>query len=829
MRKSLLPLAMLCGATPSSWGGEYESARFGFRLEYPAGWTAREVEASDRSLHLVLDLDGSKPTVQLSVQVRPGGGDPVASRDEAVRAARARSEWSNVDALEVRLGGQRTPGLRGELRTESAVYAAQLAYVAANGLSYTLQSAAPRDEFERQRRAFDRVWAGFELRTPAPETAGLGRLESLAARCGSEIGWASSWKDAADRARRERKPVLVSARVYPGFQLSDDLMSGPYMDPDIVELVNERFVALRYTPGMDAPFVAPKVYGLSGTTFGTAVLLVAPDGKVLREHWVPTWDFLATAARELSPGPVPQRGTGRAEQARAHLRRGDLEAARQVLASATTPEELLVRADIARRARDGATALADLALARAADPATAGTDAIDLLEASVLLRVGRAGEAERLLVRLAGADGPLRPEALWRLGHVRRVIAGAEAAAAVWNELIDAAPESRWAWQAAATLTSTAWTMGVSGRVEWPTPEALAAFVLAPSEPLAPAKAARAAREALRWLLDRQLDEGSWASPRAVSRQPGLPPDDIALATSAICATALLPHREDPAVRTALARAIACIERDYASMRAGAPEIFFMDYGVWSRAALLTLFSGARTAGLMEEDRFAPLARVLIEEMGSKQRRGGGWSYYMKRDLGATASDEQSISFVTGAAVHALLDARAAGAEVPERMLKAALDCLERMRNADGSFEYMQAPEATAAARRGVDPGAAGRNPACAAALHRGGRGGSDLVRAALEVYAEHKSGLTRELGKALMHTGPSGQGSHYVLFDLAGVAGAIGQLPRADRARHRTILLEELLLARTADGGFLDNPLLGTACGTAFALIAFDRLGVQP
>jgi len=75
------------------------------------------------------------------------------------------------------------------------------------------------------------------------------------------------------------------------------------------------------------------------------------------------------------------------------------------------------------------------------------------------------------------------------------------------------------------------------------------------------------------------------------------------------------------------------------------------------------------------------------------------------------------------------------------------------------------------------------------------------------------------------MHCGMEGEGSHYLFFDYAWCAEAYATLDKGRRQGMRKPLLDQILGARTDAGGYVDNPLIGEAFGTAAALWAFQRL----
>ena len=90
--------------------------------------------------------------------------------------------------------------------------------------------------------------------------------------------------------------MLVLVWRYGKFKIPEYTRSTVFMHEGVVELVNERFVALRLDNKMDAPFRSQEIYGMSATTFGAAILLVTHEGKVVREtqslHPEAIYDFL---------------------------------------------------------------------------------------------------------------------------------------------------------------------------------------------------------------------------------------------------------------------------------------------------------------------------------------------------------------------------------------------------------------------------------------------------------------------------------------------------------------------------------------------------------
>src|SRR5262245_24409550 len=133
------------------------------------------------------------------------------------------------------------------------------------------------------------LWASLSLvcllapGSTSAQEADRAVLTEVASHCGEELRWAADWKEAASRAQAEAKPVLAVAWMFDLFQVVDGARSDFAVDLDVIALVNERFVPLYLSRKTDVPFAAQASYGISGTALGAALLVVAPDGRVLSE------------------------------------------------------------------------------------------------------------------------------------------------------------------------------------------------------------------------------------------------------------------------------------------------------------------------------------------------------------------------------------------------------------------------------------------------------------------------------------------------------------------------------------------------------------------
>ncbi|MBK8979902.1 MAG: hypothetical protein IPM29_28730 [Planctomycetes bacterium] len=830
-------LAFLAPAgAQSRTDAEYVSERWGFRVIRPGpGWTIVERETSgDREwCRIDLTLGNVEGIVGARVSVTSHtDGDATSIQRESAESARRRQNVSDVRLVEVPIGDRSAPGIDLRYRDpDLGEYRLRQFYVVREGLRYTLQCHAPAGQFDEREHEFARFLASFELQPLCEELVDRARLESLVARCGSEIDWAASWAAASARAASGQRPVLVLVRRYPGFAIPDEMRIGPFMDRDIVELVQERFVALRLEDGMPAPFRGQSSYGMSGTTFGNALLVVSPAGEVLRETHTPNvaacYDFLVESLAHLPgfPGSPEPEGLSCIERAERALRRGELAAAADLCAKPSTAREHLALAGVHRRQRNTAAALAELARARTVRDEATDLQRLRLDEAWLELRAGDPATARASLVAPAGdsPDAETAREAEFLTAICSLAEGNWDAGFARLRGIVAEHPDARWAWSAAAILASPTLDRTRPLPARWPD-EQLVAELRTPPPAASGAPLADVARDALAFLLAAQRPEGSWISPTELQGvRAGSNPFVVAI--TALAGRALLQRREAEGATAGAERALGFVLAAQTHMKTSPPRVTFMDYTVWSESLALWFLADCIDAGVGDAAAARAVMREKVGVLAGKQRPSGGWSYYVTADLAREAAvPAQAMSFTTAAVVIGLCRARDAGVAVEQLVVDAALDCLERGRNENGAFDYLIG-STPGAGRTGV-AGAAGRGPLCELALLRGGRGSLDALRRALAAFAEHRASFDKELGKVLMHAGPDGQGCHYLFFDYATAATAVAALPEPERAHHREWLLELVLPARSVDGGFRDTPINGWAFGTAMALTALFELG---
>ncbi|MEM6673970.1 MAG: hypothetical protein AAF726_14085 [Planctomycetota bacterium] len=797
----------------------------GFSFDVPAdGWSADRRDGNS----FVAQPDGSGGRVGITIYWLPleDGIDAEAASERTILSTRSRSEAGAVERLvSTEIDGRPAAGFDLEWETEAVGQVRiRQRHVVGDDLRYVVQSHAPIDSWGQYEGGLERIVASFRMTEVVASDEE--RIGALAQRCGSEIDWEPDWQAAAARAVADERPILVVLRSYPGFDLPDTTRYGTFMDEEVIALVGARVVPVRLSAHQPSPLRDPAVYGLSPTTFGVALILCEADGTVVADtprtepEAVHLWLRTALTSTRTQDVARPEDPVAAARFA---LDRGELERAEASLSKVrrkTATGELL-RARLALVRRDGAAAMEALASAEQIDPATAGE--VACMRAEVLLRDRRFDEARDALAASAQSES-VDPRALFLASQAEAGSAGIDAARPLRERLAREFPESRWGWLAAAYLELEPILRASEDRkpLGWPREEVLD-LVLEPVRAPLPARSAkRAEAEAVAWLLAHQRSDGSWPSPTEFSRPDETPPELIATAINALATRALL--QRGARYERAASRGLAFLIRMDALRRADPPPVLYMDYTAWAAWAQLELVADALEAGVDDEEALRRWGAHLVQDLETRVRANGGWSYYVSGDAAGEQRVEQSISFTTAAVAVGLCRASAVGIEVPEGLVDGALDCLEEMRGDDGLFAYMLRYPGGAQTRSAA-PGAAGRGPACELALFRGGRVPAERLEGALALFDQNAWALAGEVGKALMHAGADSQGCHYPFFDYLMAARAARATGGRVLSEHRAKILELVLDARLADGSFQDTPILGRPFGTAAALLTLAAL----
>jgi hypothetical protein len=836
---------------PSSYQERFEAVDAGFAIQTPEeSWGLTTQPGPYGISALTMGPKGAAGKIQLSIQVSLATTSDMAGlvelRDSLLEQIKAVPGIRGARTFSFELGDLSLAGLRVAQESGGIVYAVRQLYVVSQGLQYKIQYHAPKSDFGQLEPLFEEALKSFVVRPLSQRALEDGRVASLAARCGSEVPRFDDWDLVVKRAKAEGKLILVTIDAVSGFDVGDQMGRGPFMNPDVVRLIDHYFLVLRWRKGMGAPFENPEVFGLSSSTFGTGMLVVTPQGEVLKQIYAlrgtAVYDVLLETVGEQPDlrRPDAASAASRQETIELLLHSGQLEEAEARLTetpvSVDPVAEAVLNSELGRLQRNAPEALMKLdeVLALPIEDqriSEVSRHQLLLLKARLLMLSGVADEAEDALQFLISTEsdihGEYQAEALLLKGALRYQAEDQVEAERLFKRLINEYADSRWAWHAAGILLGPAWKLNIYPNLSW-APASQRRLISLPELAANGSRgidSAHMIESAADYLLASQQAGGSWITLTAYGADPEVD-DDFDLAATAIGGRALLRLEGRPEARAAAERALEWMHGRRAKLELMAkPPVVFMDYAVWSRSYAVFFLADCLESGLGDEENNRRLLDGYVEDLVQRQQENGGWSYYLSGSIGGAAVP-QSISFTTATVVLALERAAELGFTLADGVLSRGLDCLEAMRSPQQTFGYfLRGKDAKRGERTGAGiEGAAARGPVCSLALLRGEREAEEAVQVPLQLYVQNLSGFGEQRRKALMHAGAHTQGSHYLLYDYSTAAEALAELGRdglSSKLRkkvHATIMFE-LRACRNQDGSYLDNPLIGADVGTGLAL----------
>jgi hypothetical protein len=353
-----------------------------------------------------------------------------------------------------------------------------------------------------------------------------------------------------------------------------------------------------------------------------------------------------------------------------------------------------------------------------------------------------------------------------------------------------------------------------------------------PAEAPGDAEVRAAIDRGIAFLLRDQNADGSWGGPRNKTMTDSFANYEThrswTVATTGLACMALLEEPRGPEAEAAAVRGL-----DYLAAHAklGRPADWDIDntWGfVYGLHGLARALGTPRLAGSPRRGAWKDGAAECIRGLERYQTPEGGWAYYASREA-AWRPAGMSTSFQTAAAVLALLDAKAAGIEVPEKVLAAAVKAVRHCRLPSGAYTYGIDAISQPGWAEGINQvkGSLSRIQVCNLALHRAGAGvGVDELRRGLEGFFRDHRFLDAGLRKPIPHEAYYQVAAYFYLFGHYYAAQTLDALPAEERAAHAKRLRPEVLKTQEPDGGFWDFWISGhtKAYGTAFAVMALGR-----
>jgi hypothetical protein len=389
--------------------------------------------------------------------------------------------------------------------------------------------------------------------------------------------------------------------------------------------------------------------------------------------------------------------------------------------------------------------------------------------ADAAFRSIREGRPDPLLFATLASD-----EARYFHGVAYHLAGRDDLGRAEWRKI----KEGRWAWKAAAELARDGpfvrgfevyEALPEDARADLPTSTTLARKAADP-------------KRAVRFLLQTQRASGVWDdSHYNFGGDDSLP--NVYMAVTALAALALREWGAPEEVKGALARAENWMKDESRVAADDDDEI------VWAYAYRLLYFAKTGDQAMMA---------TLVRKLAGFQKNSGVWQH------------EYDNPFVTASVLQALDEARKAGADVPESVVRKGVASLKAARSPKGVFAY-QSP-----GRGGDVRGGAGRMPLCELALLLGGQSTPEALSASIDESLRHH-GLLERIRKYDDHADAHHNGGFFFWYDQHGRALAA----RAAKAEAALARQKEIVLStQEIDGCWVDSHELGRVYGTAMALL---------
>jgi hypothetical protein len=220
-------------------------------------------------------------------------------------------------------------------------------------------------------------------------------------------------------------------------------------------------------------------------------------------------------------------------------------------------------------------------------------------------------------------------------------------------------------------------------------------------------------------------------------------------------------------------------------------------------------------------------AETMIEGLAKYVSPRGGWGYYANPN--ANWQPEWATSFTTAVGVVALVNAREAGLEVPDKLLAATVRSVERCRQPNGAYTYSvnAFPRHLTLESINQVKGSLGRIQVGNYALYRAG---AELPEGAMEEgieqFFKHHKFLDAGRNKPIPHEAYYAVAAYFYLFGHYYAAAVIDTLPEEQRTQYGRLLRHEILKCRQKDGSFWDFWIASSTkpYGTAFSIMALAQ-----
>ena len=335
-----------------------------------------------------------------------------------------------------------------------------------------------------------------------------------------------------------------------------------------------------------------------------------------------------------------------------------------------------------------------------------------------------------------------------------------------------------------------------------------------------------------RFLQKNQNKDGSWGSPHQTKGLNIFAPIPGAhrafrLAATALSLNALLHNQcNNPEYIKTITKARDYLLKNLGELRRATPMAI---YNVWSHAygiqALVMLHQ--TPYGSKTKESIKALIIQQISMLEKYESIDGGWGYY-DFNVQTKQPSGSSISFVNATVLISLKEAQNIGIEVPQNVIKKALDAIRRQRLPDHSYiygEYLKYKP-----RRGINRpgGSLGRSNACNLALQIWGEKSitTEVHKICLDRLITRNGWLDVARKRPVPHESWFAVAGYFFYYGHLYASLCIEQLPNNDRLAYQKELSKILIPLQEKDGSWWDFPFYNyhQQYGTAMALLSLKQ-----
>ena len=354
-------------------------------------------------------------------------------------------------------------------------------------------------------------------------------------------------------------------------------------------------------------------------------------------------------------------------------------------------------------------------------------------------------------------------------------------------------------------------------------------------KPVTPAQVEKSIQRGIEWLIKNQNKDGSWGSARKTKDLNIFAPVPGAhhafrSGTSALSVEALIDTKAadgNSAARQALERGEEWLIKNLPQVRRADTVAI---YNVWGHAyGIQALVKMLRRADDNPERQKAikEVIQTQIDRLRRYESVDGGWGYY-DFSVGSQKPAAVTTSFTTATVLVALHAAKEAGIEPPEKLVKRAVNTINRQRKRDFTYVYSESHKYRPMWDINREAGSLGRSHACNLALQQWGDATitDEAVSECLDRLVTRYGWLSIGRKRPIPHESWFLIAGYFFYYGHYYAALCTELLPEKQASEYQRQLAAIIVPLQEKDGSWFDYPLYdyGHPYGTAFGLMTLQR-----